>query len=80
MLRVQLKRTGERLGPVAACLARQTVDKVKAHVLEPGLSCGIDRKLRLAEIMPPADDLQYVVIGRLHADREPVDPLRAQKL
>ena len=80
VLRVQLKRTRERVGPVAARLARQAVYEVKAHVLEPGLARRVNGYLRLAEVVPPADDLQYVVVCRLHADRQAVHALRAQEL
>ena len=80
MLGVQLDAGLKRFRPVALGLARQTVDEVEAHIFKAGPACVFHRHLRLLEIVSAAYHFQNVVIGRLHADRQPVHALTAQEL
>ena len=80
MLGVQLHHLGQGVCPVALGLAGQAVDQIHAHVVKAGPS-GIEyRPLGLLEIVPASDQLQQIVVRRLHPQGDPVHALLPQQL
>ena len=75
---LERERLGERVGPVLARLARQTVDEIETHVAEAGLARALDRHFHLPPVVAAADEPENVVVGALRADGKAVHALLAQ--
>ena len=80
MLRVHLHDLCQRLRPVALGLTGQAVNQIQADVVKASLARRGKGQLRLLEAVPPADELEQIVVGGLHAHGKPGDTLGAQQL
>ena len=80
MLRAQVYGAHQRVLPVRFGLAGQAVYEVYVQVVKSGLAGRPHGLLHLQPVVPPADELQYVVVGALGAQGYAVEALPAQKL
>src|SRR5665213_1635173 len=78
VLDAERDRRIQRRRPARLGLARCAEDQIDRDVGESGDAGGAHRALDVGRGMPPPEHAQFVRIERLHADREPVHPGRAQ--
>ena len=67
MLRVHCKRLEKSIRPVVARLSGQTVDEVDADVVKALAARHFHRLLRLTEVMAATNQLEDIVVCRLHS-------------
>ena len=71
-----VERPPQRVAPES----RNAEDQIGREVRETRLACQTDRRFGLCSVVAAVHQPQAVVVERLHADRQPVDPRTAQRV